>query len=83
MFLIPLIGLRGVTPRPPLWLRVASAAGFAMTLLYVVLSIFPIIQVTSRSVFALKIALVIVIANAIGVLIFRRAEGRRAREAAP
>jgi amino acid transporter len=27
MFAIPLFGLRGVTPRPPLWLRLASLSG--------------------------------------------------------
>ena len=29
MFAIPLFGLRGVAPRPPLWLRMASASGLA------------------------------------------------------
>src|SRR6185312_6516304 len=38
MFAIPLVGLRGVEPKPPLWLKVASASGFAVTTLYVVLS---------------------------------------------
>ena len=31
MFAIPLFGLRGVTPRPPLWLRLASLSGLLMT----------------------------------------------------
>ena len=55
MFAIPLFGLRGVTPRPPLWLRVASASGLLMTVLYVVLSVFPIIKVESVGLFAVKI----------------------------
>jgi len=29
MFAIPLFGLRGVAPRPPLWLQLASASGLA------------------------------------------------------
>jgi glutamate:GABA antiporter len=45
MFAIPLIGLRGVERKPSLFLRVAAASGFAVTLLYVVLSIFPIVDV--------------------------------------
>ena len=52
MFAIPLFGLRGVAPRPPLWLRVASASGLGMTLLYVALSVFPIIKVESVAAFA-------------------------------
>ena len=67
MFAIPLFGLRGLTPRPPVWLRAASWSGLVMTLLYVVLSIFPIIAVGSVAVFALKIAAVIVVMNLVGV----------------
>jgi glutamate:GABA antiporter len=80
MFAIPIFGLRAVSPRPPLWLRVASASGLAMTLLYVVLSVFPIIKVESVATFALKISLVIVTANIVGIGILaaaRRRAGRR------
>lgn len=67
MFAIPLIGLRGVTPRPPWWVRGAAVAGLVMTLLYTVLSVFPIIDVVSVQTFALKITTVIVLLNAVGV----------------
>ena len=67
MFAIPLFGLRGVTPRPPRWLQLASWSGLLMTLLYIALSVFPIIKVDSVSTFALKIATVIVLMNVVGV----------------
>jgi amino acid transporter len=67
MFAIPLIGLRGVTPKPSIWLKITSFSGLLMTVLYCALSVFPIIQVASVSTFALKILLVLVIANIIGV----------------
>ncbi len=67
MFAIPLFGLRGVSPRPPLWLRVASMSGLLMTLLYIGLSVFPIIKVDSVSTFALKVSGVIVAMNLVGV----------------
>ncbi len=67
MFAIPLIGLRGVTPRPPWWVKAASASGLVITVLYVVLSLFPIIQVASVAGFALKISVVIVLLNLVGV----------------
>ena len=60
MFALPLFGLRDVTPRPPLWLQLASWSGLLMTLLYIVLSVFPIIKVESVSTFAFKIILLIV-----------------------
>jgi amino acid transporter len=75
MFAIPLIGLRGVTPRPPRWLQAAAWSGLLMTLLYLGLSMFPIIRVTSVTTFALKITLVLVGLNLLGVGIL--AAGRR------
>jgi amino acid transporter len=77
MFAIPLFGLSGVTPRPPSWLRVVSLSGLLMTLLYVGLSVFPIIKVGSATTFALKISLLIVCANAVGAVILLAAHRRR------
>jgi len=76
MFAVPIFGLRGVTPRPARWLRIASWSGLLMTVLYVALSIFPIIQVASVATFALKISLVIVAANAIGLALYASASRR-------
>jgi len=81
MFAIPIFGLRHVTPRPPAWLKIVSLSGLVMTLLYVFLSAFPIIDVASVTSFALKIALVIVIANAVGAALYLSA-GRRSSRAA-
>jgi amino acid transporter len=81
MFAIPLFGLRGVTPRPPLWLKVASASGLLMTLLYIALSVFPIIKVESVATFALKISTVIVVMNLVGIGILVAARRRSARVA--
>src|SRR5204862_4772045 len=47
MFAIPLAGLKSKGVRPPCWLKTAALSGFLMTLLYVVLSVLPIIQVES------------------------------------
>jgi amino acid transporter len=66
LFAVPLAGLAAVGGRVPTWLRLACVAGFATTLLYVGLSIFPIIDVTSWMSFGVKIGGVIVIANLIG-----------------
>ena len=79
MFAIPLFGLRGVSPRPALWLKVASASGLAMTVLYVALSVFPIIKVASVAVFAFKITLVVVAANLVGIGILMAARSRTAQ----
>ena len=78
MFAIPIFGLRGVSPRPPLWLKAASLSGLLMTLLYVVLSVFPIIKVDSVAAFAFKISAVIIVMNLVGIGILVSARRRAA-----
>src|SRR4051794_20684113 len=77
MFAIPLFGLRSVHPRPTLWLRVCALSGLLMTLLYVALSIVPIVQVESRLLFALKISGLIVVMNVLGLAVYLAAARRR------
>jgi amino acid transporter len=73
MFAIPIVGLRTAANRPPLWIRVSALSGFLMTAMYAMLSILPIVNVTSRAVFALKITGIIAATNAIGAAIYRSA----------
>ena len=80
MFAIPLVGLRGVTPRAPWWVKGAAWSGLLMTVLYTVLSLFPIIQVASVTTFALKITAVVVVLNLVGVGIL--VAGRRRSQSA-
>jgi len=70
MFALPLIGLRKSGVRPPWWLRGAAVSGFAVTLLYSVLSIFPIIPVASLLAFSAKVGGVILTANLIGASLY-------------
>ena len=77
MFAIPLIVLRGETSRPSLLLRIAAGSGFAVTLLYVVLSIFPIVDVASWLSFAVKISGVVILLNLVGAGLFFAARRRR------
>jgi amino acid transporter len=79
MFAIPLFGLRSLNPPPPWWLRIAAASGLLMTLLYVGLSVFPIIAVKSNSAFTFKITVVIIGANIVGAALFVAARARRSR----
>ena len=70
LFAIPVCGLRRLRSRAPLWLRLAATVGFGVTVLYVVLTIFPIVNVQSHLWFAAKIILTTVVANLVGVFIF-------------
>jgi amino acid transporter len=59
--------------------KIASASGFGMTLLYVVLSVFPIIEVGDRFWFTAKIGGVVILGNLVGIAILAIAERRKAR----
>ncbi len=77
MFAIPLARARALPHRPSVGLRVACASGFAMTLLFIVLSLLPIVRVKSTAAFTAKIASVVLSANALGVGAWAFARARR------
>ena len=80
LFAIPLFAAHRMSERPKLWLRGAAVAGLATSILYSVLSIFPIIDVPDWRVFTAKVVTVLVVANIIGLLIFAAGRNRmRAR----
>lgn len=70
LFAIPLLARKNSGIRPGTGLRLAAASGFVVTLLFVVLSIFPIIRVESESLYSWKIAGVVVGANLLGWMIY-------------
>ena len=78
MFAVPLVGLQDAAVRPPWWVKACAVSGLAMTLLYVGLSVLPIIPVGSRTVFAMKIVGLIVVTNLVGLALYASA-GRRQR----
>ena len=77
LFAIPIFGVASLASRPSGLLRIGAACGFAVTLLYSTLSVFPIIDVASWQIFAAKIIVVIVGANLLGVAIYGARQGRR------
>lgn len=71
LFAIPLFSAKAKGLRPGLWLRMGAAAAFAVTLLFVLLSVSPVIEVASVWIYSLKIALVVLGANFVGWMIYR------------
>jgi amino acid transporter len=55
MFALPLLGRQRNIQRPSLWLKAAAISGLAMTALYLVSSLFPIIDVASPLLFGAKV----------------------------
>jgi hypothetical protein len=59
----------------PAWLKVAAAAGLLASLVSLFISVYPIVDVVSKEAYATKIASVVLLTNAAGVLLYRA--GRR------
>jgi glutamate:GABA antiporter len=71
MFAIPLFSAKEKGLRPQNWLRTGAASGFLITLLFVLLSVVPIVPVASVWKYCLKIIFVVIAANCFGYAIYR------------
>lgn len=76
-FAIPLVSSKQKGLRPGTWLRIGAASGFLVTLLFVLLSVQPVIPVASKVGYFLKVAVVILGANFVGWTIYRVGQRRR------
>jgi hypothetical protein len=71
--------LKNAAERPSTLIKVFAASGLLMTLLYIALSVVPIINVDDRALFAVKIGGLIIITNLIGGAIYFVSTGKRFR----
>jgi amino acid transporter len=76
LFAIPLLARRDLGIRPAFWLRLGAVSGLLMTILYIVLSVFPIIDVQSRWQYSAKMVGAILGANALGMVLYRLGSGK-------
>ena len=70
LFAIPVVATKNSLLRGPGWLRALAVSGFAITSLFVVLSVFPIIPVASQTAYTQKTIAVLVLANLGGLLLY-------------
>jgi amino acid transporter len=75
-FAIPLVSSKEKGLRPGPWLQLGSATGFLVTLLFVLLSVQPVIPVATKVGYFLKVMIVIVGANFFGWIIYRAGQQR-------
>jgi amino acid transporter len=78
LFALPLFGRAALRRQLPRWLKVAAAAGMASSLVALLISVYPVVDVVSRLAFAGKICAVVVVSNMTGVSIYRLGQARRA-----
>src|SRR5438105_3474109 len=80
LFAIPIVAMKRFGAKAPWWLKVAAALGFLVSVIGAFFTVFPIIEVQSRFLFAAKIIAVVIAANAIGAAIYafdKRSQNRR------
>jgi amino acid transporter len=79
LFALPLLGSRQLRSALPLWVKATSLCGLVSSLVALVVTVYPIVSVTSRLEYALKISVVVVLANVAGVVIYHAGRKRAAR----
>jgi glutamate:GABA antiporter len=80
LFALPLFGRAALRRQLPPWLKVAAAAGMVSSLVALLISVYPVVDVVSRLAFAEKICAVVVVSNMAGVLIYRLGQARKTLE---
>jgi glutamate:GABA antiporter len=70
LFAIPLFGMKAFGVRAPVWLKIACASGFVVTLIFIGFAVAPITDVESHLGFATKIIFTVVLANGLGLLVY-------------
>jgi glutamate:GABA antiporter len=71
LFAIPLFASQDFSLRPAGWVRILAICGLLVTLLFVALSIFPIIPVASQSAYTIKTAVVLLTSNLFGYFLYK------------
>ncbi len=77
LFALPLFGRSALRSALPQWVRLAALAGLLSSIIALVITVYPIIDVTSSRLYAAKICAVVVASNIAGVLIFRAGKNKR------
>jgi amino acid transporter len=80
LFALPLFGNRALRSALPAWVKLAAVGGLISSAVSLVIAVYPIVDVTSRGVYAAKICGVVLVSNLGGVLIYRAGK-RKPRKA--
>ena len=77
LFAIPIVAMKRFGAMAPWWLKIASFAGFLVSVIGAFFTVFPIIDVKSPFLFGAKIIAVVLAANLIGITIYILDKRRR------
>jgi glutamate:GABA antiporter len=77
LFALPLVGSRALRDALPAWVKLMALFGLLSSVVSLAITVYPIVDVTSRGLYAAKICAVVVLTNALGVVIYRVGQRRR------
>ena len=79
LFTIPILSRKDRGLRPSGWIRLAAASGLIVTLLSVLLSVFPVINVANSWRYSIKVAGVVLGMNVLGWILYRAGQQKNAK----
>jgi amino acid transporter len=79
LFALPLLGNQALRSALPLWVKLAALGGLISSVISLVITVYPIVDVTSRGAYAAKICAVVVVSNLVGVMIYWVGQRRRGK----
>ena len=77
LFAIPWAGSRMLRQALPGWLKAVAFCGFLASTVSLFIAVYPIVDVVSQTAYAAKICGVVVVANMLGIVIYRSGESKR------
>jgi amino acid transporter len=78
LFALPVLGRRALRSALPGWVKLASGGGLIASVVSLLITVYPIVDVTSRWEYAAKISTVVLVTNLAAIAIYRAGQ-RRAR----
>ncbi len=76
LFALPVFGAGALRNALPGWVRLVSIAGMGSSAVALMITVYPIVDVVSRAAYATKICGIVVVANMVGILIYRAGSRR-------
>lgn len=70
LFALPLVGSRAFRSSLPTWVKLSAVAGLISSAVALMIAVYPIIDVTSRGAYAVKIGAIVVVSNLAGLMIY-------------
>jgi amino acid transporter len=77
LFALPLLGNPALRNALPTWVKLTALGGLISSAISLAITVYPIVDVTSRGAYAAKICAVVLVSNMAGVIIYRVGQRRR------